>query len=276
MCSAEYFSVDYVINPWMTGLIGKTLPALARKQWTDLYQTLNQMARVELIDPRPNLPDQVFTANAGLLHKNIFIPSRFRHRQRRLEEPWFLSWFESHKFEAVPIAEEIFFEGSGDALLQPGTDLLWMGYGFRTDLKARAFLEDRLPLRVLPLRLVDPRFYHLDVCFCPLLDGWAMYYPPAFDAESQRLLEAHIPPEKRIILSEEDARGFACNAVLIGKTLVMNQAGAGLQRALMDAGYRVEIVSVDEFIKAGGANKCLTMAIDDSESLLGSGWGRAA
>ena len=33
----------------------------------------------------------------------------------------------------------------------------------------------------LPLELVDPRFYHLDTCFCPVAPGVAIYYPGAFD-----------------------------------------------------------------------------------------------
>jgi N-dimethylarginine dimethylaminohydrolase len=42
---------------------------------------------------------------------------------------------------------------------------------------------------VLPLELVNPRFYHLDTCFCPLAPGEALYYPDAFDAYGQRVLQ---------------------------------------------------------------------------------------
>ncbi|MGB8733940.1 MAG: hypothetical protein WCC99_22005 [Candidatus Sulfotelmatobacter sp.] len=51
---------------------------------------------------------------------------------------------------------------------------------------------------VIPLRLVDPRFYHLDTCFCPLSNGEVMYYPAAFDPESQKRIQDRYPKAKRI------------------------------------------------------------------------------
>ena len=38
-----------------------------------------------------------------------------------------------------------------------------------------------------------PRFYHLDTCFCPLAPGEAIYFPDAFDAYGQRVLQRRIP-----------------------------------------------------------------------------------
>ena len=69
------------------------------------------------------------------------------------------------------------FEGEGDALFQPGAPLLWAGYGVRTSLFAYRFLSDILDIGIVPLRLVDERFYHLDMCFCPLPGGRVFYYP---------------------------------------------------------------------------------------------------
>ena len=43
-----------------------------------------------------------------------------------------------------------------------------------------------LGVRVIPVELVDPRYYHLDTCFCPLAPGVAIWYPPAFDRYGQR------------------------------------------------------------------------------------------
>ena len=42
---------------------------------------------------------------------------------------------------------------------------------------------------MLPLELVDPRFYHLDTCFCPLAPGVAIYYPGAFDEYGRSVLQ---------------------------------------------------------------------------------------
>ena len=79
------------------------------------------------------------------------------------------------------------------------------------------------------MRLIDPRFYHLDTCFCPLEEGWLLYYPQAFDAYSNRLIEQRVPAEKRMAISEADAVRFACNAVNIGRQIFVNQVSAELR-----------------------------------------------
>jgi ornithine--oxo-acid transaminase len=114
---------------------------------------------------------------------------------------------------------------------------------------------------VTGLRLVDPRFYHLDTCFAPLEDGSLLYYPPAFDGASLVKIEAFYPADKRIVVSESDAVSFACNAVNIGKTVVLNRCSAVLEQELRSRGFEVIQVELDEFLKAGGAAKCLVMKL---------------
>jgi len=261
MCAPEYFGVRYAINPWMEDKIGQVDSAVALRQWTEFYQALQRQAEVHLIDPQPHVPDLVFTANAGLMIDGHFIPSRFKHEERRREEPLFREWFETRATRHTGFPKNLFFEGAGDALVQPGRNLLWAGYGFRTDREAHQFLAEQLELDVVSLHLIHPSFYHLDTCFCPLLDGQAMYYPAAFDATSLKSIEAHIRPENRIIVSEEDAVHFACNAVLVDRVLFLNHAGPKLIQLLEQKGYTPIIQPVSEFLKAGGANKCLTLAL---------------
>lgn len=153
------------------------------------------------------------------------------------------------------------FEGAGDALHHPGTSRIWAGFGFRTDLESHLFLSRQLECEVISLKLVNPEFYHLDTCFCPLPNGLALYYPGAFAPESLQLIEKYVLPESRIEVSEADARNFACNAVLSGQTLFLNHASPKLQKSIENKGFRVSIQPVWEFMKAGGANKCLTLAL---------------
>ena len=261
MCSPEYFGVRYTINPWMDGQIGKVDPTLAVQQWSRFYRALRKLAEVHLIAPQPHVPDLVFTANAGLMLQGQFIASRFKHEERRREEPLFRQWFETRSARIIPFPKNLNFEGAGDALLQPGGTILWTGYGFRTDLEAHRFLAEQGEFEVVSLKLVDPNFYHLDTCLCPLLDGQVMYYPPAFDAASLQTIEELVPPENRIIVSEQDAIHFACNAVLVDRVLFLNHAGPELTQHLERKGYTPVIQSVSEFLKAGGANKCLTLAL---------------
>jgi N-dimethylarginine dimethylaminohydrolase len=261
MCSPKYFGVQYIINPWMENQVGKVDMALVYQQWSEFYLTVKNLTDVKLIEPQPNVPDMVFTANAGLLRGKTFLLSRFRHGERRLEEPYFRSWFLSNGYRVVDMPGDTRFEGAGDALFQPNRDLLWSAYGFRSDYKGHEVLADVFGVKTISLHLIDARFYHLDTCFCPLMDNRVMYYPGAFDAESVKLIEAN--SENNIIVSDEDAGHFACNAVLADRTIIMNHASQELKTRLEQAGYSVLTVSVSEFLKAGGANKCLTMALDE-------------
>ena len=118
-------------------------------------------------------------------------------------------------------------------------------------------------MEVLSLRLVDERFYHLDTCFCPLTGGYLLYYPPAFDAYSNRLIEMRIPSEKRIAIEEPDAVNFACNAVNIDSVIVMNKASDSLKKRLADLGFQLIETPLTEFLKAGGAAKCLTLRVTE-------------
>lgn len=99
----------------------------------------------------------------------------------------------------------------------------------------------------------------MDTCFCPLSDGYLLYYPPAFDTYSNHLIELRVPEEKRIVVEEADAIRFACNSVNVGRVVVMNQAGDRLKQALGDRGFTVVETPLTEFLKAGGAAKCLTL-----------------
>ena len=113
------------------------------------------------------------------------------------------------------------------------------------------------------MELVDPYYYHLDTCFCPLEGGYLLHYPPAFDEESRAVIEQRVPAEKRIVIGEEDALAFACNAVNIDKAVVVNRASTGLVRALGRKGFDVMQTPLSEFMKAGGSAKCLTLRLDE-------------
>ena len=190
MCAPDHFGVNYVINPWMVGNRGRINHALAVRQWNYLKDAVAAHAEITLIEPQPDLPDMVFTANAGMVLGKLAVASRFRYRARRGEERFFCQWFEQNGFPLAPWPEDIVFEGAGDALLDRGQPLIWCGFGFRSDETAPAAHERIFKRPVIGLRLVDPRFYHLDTCFCPLEGGYLIYYPEAFDAASRAKIEA--------------------------------------------------------------------------------------
>jgi lysine-ketoglutarate reductase/saccharopine dehydrogenase-like protein (TIGR00300 family) len=261
LCAPRFYRIEYVINPWMEGNVGRTDGPLASEQWEGLRRTLASHARVELIEPVASLPDMPFTANAGLVHDHTFVPARFRFPQRRPEAQHAAEWFGRRGYQVRELPGQGTFEGEGDALFQPGEPLVWGGYGVRTSLQAHRDLADLLDVEVVPLRLVDERFYHLDTCFCPLGEGRVIYYPDAFDRDSLETIAARVPAERRFQVEASDALNFGCNAIVTGRTFVTNFAGAALRGRLTSWGYEVDVCPLGQFILAGGAAKCLVLRL---------------
>jgi len=262
MCPPDYYGIEYEINPWMSREVSADSDE-SRRQWLGLHDTLRELGvTIERLDPVPGLPDLVFTANAGLVYRETFISSRFRHGVRQGESPCFERWASEHGFDVVVLPPTSHFEGAGDALFCG--EALYAGYRFRSDVRSHHWLGERLGVETLPLELVDPRFYHLDTCFCPLADGEAIYYPGAFDEYGRSVLADRIPG--LIEVSAEEAVSFSCNAVVVGRTVVLNDGAPKLASALQGRGYAVRPLRLTEFIKAGGSAKCLTLRLDGEDA----------
>jgi N-dimethylarginine dimethylaminohydrolase len=261
MCPPDHFEVVYVINPWMEGQFANTDDALAHRQWNDLRNAIGQRAKLVLEPPQQDLPDIVFTANAGIILGKKVIVSRFRSVERQGEEPHHRAWFAENGFEILDWPQDVPFEGAGDALFDRGQKLLWVGHGFRSDAAVPALLEKLLGRKTAALNLIDPRFYHLDTCLCPLAGGYLLYFPAAFDEKSRALIELLVPKGKRIAVEEADALEFCCNAVDLDGYVFMNDASENLQNRLRSAGFMPVITPLSEFMKAGGAAKCLTLKL---------------
>ncbi|HEY3489092.1 MAG TPA: hypothetical protein VGK27_03095 [Candidatus Deferrimicrobiaceae bacterium] len=259
MCPPDHFGIEYEINPWMSRSRGVNASE-ARHQWESLFDLLKSRLgfAISVLPPEPGLPDLVFTANAGLVKDGLFIPAVFRHKERQGESAVFRRWFEAQGYEVRPLPADFHFEGEGD-FLRAGPNL-FAGYRIRTDIRAHAMVGDILGERVLSVELTDPRFYHLDTCFCPLAPDSAIWHPPAFDRYARAVFEAHVPNLIEVALP--DAMRFACNAVVDGKKIVLNTGCGRLGSTLSAGGYEVVETPLSEFIKAGGAAKCLVLFLD--------------
>lgn len=259
MAPPEHFGVLYEINPWMHRQV-EVSPAAAAAQWNGLRRLLADElgAEVELVEPRPGLPDMVFTANAGLVYGDRAVVSNFRHPERQGERAHFAAWFAEHGFRVEALTPELAFEGEGDALFLG--DTLYAGYFWRSDVRTHALLGELLGVRVLSLQLVDPHYYHLDTCFCPLDHETVAYYPPAFDEYARRVIEANIP--RRVELLPEEAARFAANTVVLGDQVALNTGCPAFEGELRRLGFTPHSVPLDEFLKAGGSAKCLTLHLN--------------
>ncbi len=262
MCPPDYYGIEYEINPWMNRQ-RQSDHALAVRQWSALRTLLEASgAHISTLEPVKGLPDLVFTANAALIHQRRAILAHFRHPQRQGEEPFDEAWLTAQGFEVERVPSDVYFEGAGDALFCG--DTLFAGYRIRSDARGHQQIGERLACRVIPLELVDPYYYHLDTCFCPLAPGRAIYYPPAFDDYGLRALRESV--EELIPVCDDEARRFACNAVVVGRTVVTNAGCPELHAQLRAGGFEPRETPLDEFVKAGGSAKCLTLRLDGEEA----------
>ncbi len=257
MCAPTAYGLKYEINPWMS-LQHPPDVELAARQWHTLYHVLTDDigATVALVPQAANAPDMVFTANAGLVRGERCLLSRFRHPQRQVEEPFFAAWFEENGFELVRMPDDIAFEGEGDALF--AGDTLLAGYLKRSDIRAHRVLAETFDVPVLSLELVDDRWYHLDTCLFPLDAETVVYYPGAFDSYARTVLQENF---KTIKVGTAEALRFACNAVRVGTHIVLPSGCPDLTQTLAERGYTVHAVELSEFLKAGGAAKCLILSL---------------
>lgn len=263
MCPPDFYGIEYEINPWMK----RDVPSDRHKaieQWTALkFILLGLGVDVRLMDAVPGLPDLVFTANAGLVWKDVVFQANFRHGPRQGETPVDEVWFQSQGFQTERLPEHLSFEGAGDALFCG--DTLYGGYLIRSNAAAIQWVGKRMGCRVIPLQLVDERFYHVDTCLCPIAKDAAIYFPGAFDDYGRKALEA-IP--KLIAVAPEEAARFACNAVVVGRHVVLNSGCPQLEADLQAAGFVTHATPLDEFLKAGGSAKCLTLRLDGEDAAV--------
>jgi len=256
MCRPEHFAVTYAINPWMDPAAGASAER-AVAQWESLREAYAALGhRVSLIDPIEGLPDMVFAANGALVVGGRVYGARFTHAERAAEGPAYADWLRGNGF--ADVLEPAFTnEGEGDFLTLD--HVILAGTGFRTEISAHQEAQEFLGRPVVTLRLVDPRFYHLDTALFPLGGDNVAYYPGAFSPGSRAVLERLFP--HAVIADEADAAVLGLNAVCDGRNVVINAEAAGLIKLLDEHGYEPVPVDLSELRKAGGGPKCCTLEL---------------
>ncbi len=256
MCRPDYFDVTYSINPWMNPA-EPVDRSRAIGQWEQLRAAYEQYGhQVDVVPAVPGLPDMVFAANGGLIVGDRAMSARFTHPQRAAEGPAFHRWLTRSQL-AAPVAATEPNEGEGDFLVVG--DRVLAGMGFRSSPAAHNEVSRHFQLPVVSLRLVDPRFYHLDTALLALGSHSVAYYPPAFDSAARAIL-ADLYPDA-IVATAADAAVLGLNGVCDGRNVFLSSGADELSAALRARGFHPVGIDMSELRKAGGAVKCCTLEI---------------
>jgi N-dimethylarginine dimethylaminohydrolase len=272
MCKPQHFNVSYSINPWMKpdqwAENADALTLESSKGWDALVDKLEQLgARLSFVPPAPGWPDLVFTANAAVVMDRKALVARFRYPERQGETEHNLRAFEtlraSGDLDAIEIVPEgMALEGAGDCVWDEVRKMFWMGYGPRSDQAAAKIVGDFFGLEVIPLELVNPRYYHMDTAMVPLSGGEVIYYPGAFSAAGQAIIRERYGAENLISVPTDDAQRLGVNAVNLGKHIVLARATDTYKAMLEERGYKLHQLPIDSYSMSGGSAFCLTLRLD--------------
>ena len=257
MCRPEHFRVDYAINPWMDTTVPVS-SSLALEQWDTLRATIETAgATVELVPGLAQNPDMVYAMNFGLVDGDEVLVTSFRHSQRRAEAAAAAAWFAAHGYRVHRMSGSAAFE-AGDAFLLG--DALVVSHGPRTDLSAHAEIAAALGVRVVPVAIVHPALYHLDLSLCPLDERHALIAPSAWNKAGEAVVRALVP--EPLVLSEEEAFTFCANSIVVDRTVIMPACPDRVRRQLERWGFHVVLVDVSELHRGGGSIRCMTLPLD--------------
>jgi len=268
MCKPEYFEVNYSGNEFMKGNIDNVDKAKALSQWTglkDIYVSLGY--EIVLIEPVKDLVDMVFTANQSLPFldasgKKKVILSKMKNEQRKGEVKYFKDLYLNRDYEVIELPDEIrYFESMGDCVIDYNRNILFGGFGFRTDEKTYDIIANYTDFKIVKLKLVNPVLYHLDTCFSVLNSETAVIQKSAFDENGLKVLKDCF---NTIIYADEKENldYFVCNCHCPdGRNVIVQKGSVGFVEDITKTGLNLIEVETGEFMKSGGSVFCMKIMI---------------
>lgn len=268
MTRPEYFSISEAINPLSRRSAAIDLP-LAFTQWEKLCEVFQQIGlEVSLVEPWPGLEKMCFAATqsfVGIDRENqlFAVPSRMLQSSRRDGVECFSRWYSRNGYRIVELDlnEEEFLEGAGDLLWNLDQESIWAGFGHRSTRAAVdqfAVLMEDLGFEVRKLELVDPHFFHLNLCLTPLTPEALLIYPGAFAPETLACIRNLA---RTFDVTREDALQFVCNGVSVNGYYITPKLTRRLEQILGKEGIEPIVVELSEFQKAGGSVASLKMLL---------------
>jgi N-dimethylarginine dimethylaminohydrolase len=277
LCTPDFFEIVDVKNVYMEGQEGAVNSGKMREEWNQLHshyislQADGTLDAVMTIPGEPGLEDMVFCANQTFpwitaSGEKVVIMSKMRHESRQREVIFFERFFKELGYQILHLHQTDMFEGMGDCIPHPGRRLLYGGWGHRSHADAYREISEILEVDVLPLQLVDERFYHLDTCFLPLNENTVLLCPDAFTTEGLQNLRRSYQNVIEINAAEV-ATTFSLNAHTIWNqmtnagTAIIQPGGTETIQKLKANGFRVIETQTGEFMKSGGSVFCMKMML---------------
>lgn len=268
MCKPEYFEVNYSGNEFMKDNIDNVNKEKAMSQWTVLKSVYEKLGyEVVLIEPVAGLVDMVFTANQSLPFldasgKKKVILSKMKNDQRKNEVKYFKDFYLKRNYETIELPDEIkYFESMGDCVIDYERNILFGGYGFRTEERTYDLIAKHTDFKIVKLKLINPVLYHLDTCFSIINIKTAVIQKSAFDEEGLSTIKEHF---ENIIFTDEKENldFFVCNCHCPdGKNIIVQKGSIKFAEDITKTGLNLIEVETGEFMKSGGSVFCMKIMI---------------
>ena len=280
MSGADYFSDQYAINAHMLKQPPVNIER-AKQDHANIRQAFESAGiKVVQVAPPPDCQDGVYTANWALCRSNKALLSALPNK-REAEMPYAEKVLGDMGKEILKLPDGLHFSGQGDAL--PCGKYVFVGSNYRTDLAAHPYINQLLGFEVVTLQAIPKRrfwghgpriinqvtgwpdsyYYDIDLALAVIKPDLIAYCPDAFIPQSQAVL-AKIPINKIVVSRQEATKGFACNLVSTGETVIMSSHAPKFQRDLESHGLKTVTPEVLELQKGGGFIRCTSLTLDNA------------
>jgi len=279
MSGAEYFSVQYAINAYMNSRVSVDV-AKAVAEHKAIQEALESAGvKVIKVSAPKDCQDGVYTANWALCRGNKALMSVLPNK-RQAETPYAEQVLKNQGKTIIHLPEGIRFSGQGDAL--PCGNRLFVGSNYRTSIEAWPQLKELLGYDIIGLQTIPKRalfgwgkriinvetgwpdsyYYDIDLALAVLRDDLIAYCPEVFVPQSRKIL-AKLPIQKIIVSRHEATKGFACNLVSTGETVIMSSRAPKLKAAIEAHGLKTITPVINELGKGGGYIRCTSLTLDN-------------
>lgn len=163
-----------------------------------------------------------------------------------------------------PPPEGVFLEG-GDVLVDLPN--VYVGVGsIATNAAGAAWLQDVLgpKAKVIPITIIDPKVFHLDVCLSLTSNSTGIVYRPAL----QSALPASLAKYELVEIDRRTFQQIGANVLRVGKhsVLVQRRHRSTLGHCLERQGFEVIALPFSWHATCGGGFRCATNALVREES----------